>query len=458
MGSRMQRCNLYIPVEVKNREFFAKVFLASHAARKGFNVILGRKSELNELVVGMPPGIYYGLGAFENLKSFYDRLQRLGFAVVVNEEEGLVTYSDSMYVDMRISGETLGHIEELLTWGGENQRVLTRAFPDKEGKFHVTGNPRFDLLKLQNHNVYADEMAQIEKKYGKFALVCTSFSSINHFDRNLDYIQSLIEKKTLRSESSIESFKRYREVKAKTFAAFLEAISRLAEENPETCIVVRPHPSENPDAYRDLETRYANIHVDVRFSVHPWIIKAQALVHHYCTTSLEALAVGTPRFALRPVNDPLSEKEFPFSCSVECNTVEKLVQEVSRCLTQGRENFEKSPLPEDYSWYVSNIGDQLATEAIVERFCRVCEKAGLKSRTGGVRALQRRGAYMVKKRLRGLVRRKGLQGYVDHKFPHLSLEEVVGLLECYGAEGIECRKMACDFINIKSARMSDTSR
>ena len=190
--------NFYIPVEVKNRELHAKVLLAAHAARRGFDVVLGRKNDLNELVVRMPAGVYLGLGAFENFHPFYARLRQLGFAVVVNEEEGLVTYSDSMYIDMRVSRLTLEHVDELLTWGGESQRVLAQAFPEFGQKFHITGNPRFDLLKPKSRRVYDDEMRAIMAQYGDYVLVCTSFSSINHFDPKLDYLQSLIDKKTLR--------------------------------------------------------------------------------------------------------------------------------------------------------------------------------------------------------------------------------------------------------------------
>ena len=167
--------NLYIPIEVKNRELYAKVFLAIHAAREGFNVFLGRKNELNQLIPSMPTGIYYGLGAFENFRQFYARLQQLGFTVAVNEEEGLVTYSDDMYIDMRVSGATLHHIDAMFTWGAENQRVLAQAFPKFAQKFHVTGNPRFDLLKPGNNLVYANEMAEIASQYGRFLLICTAF-------------------------------------------------------------------------------------------------------------------------------------------------------------------------------------------------------------------------------------------------------------------------------------------
>ena len=442
--------NLYIPVEVKNRELHAKVFLAAHAAKRGLNVILGRKNDLNELIVRMPAGVYLGLGAFENYRQFYARLQQLGFAVVVNEEEGLVTYTDSMYIDMRLSRPTLQHIDEMHTWGRENQRVLAQAFPEFDTKFHITGNPRFDLLKPANQRVYAPEMAAIDAQYGRFVLVCTSFSSINHFDSQLDYVQSLITKKTLRTQESIENFKRYREIKVQTFASFLEAIPRLAAANPSVNIVVRPHPSESADAYRQCAAGLPNVHVDARFSVHPWISRAEALVHHYCTTSIEALAVGTPRFALRSVKDVLSETEIPFACSVECADVDQLVSRVSACLAVGKGNWQPPAITQDYSWYVSNIGAPLAVASIVDRVqglrtgsqLREDSSSGLKTQTARI-------AYLGRKALRRVIRGKGAQRYLDHKFAHLSIAGVQGLLEAFGADGVECVAFSGDFINIR---------
>jgi surface carbohydrate biosynthesis protein len=444
--------NFYIPVEVKNRELHAKVLLAAHAARRGFSVILGRKNDLNELVVRMPAGVYLGLGAFENFRPFYARLQQLGFAVVVNEEEGLVTYSDSMYVDMRVSRATLEHVDELFTWGGENQRVLAQAFPEFGPKFHITGNPRFDLLKPQCRQVYEDEMRAIEVQYGDYILVCTSFSSTNHFDPKLDYLQSLIDKKTLRSQASIDNFKRYREVKQETFAAFLEAIPRLAAAHPGVNIVVRPHPSENAEVYRQCAAGLPNVHVDARFSVHPWILGARALVHHYCTTSIEALAAGTPRFALRPVKDELSEKDIPFGCSVECADVEQLLARVASCMAAGRGGWEAPPLPRDYSWYVSNIGEPWASAAIVDRVQGLAAAGALRS--GSADSLQTRlarGAYALRKTARNVLRR-GDHRYLDHKFARLSLPEVEDLLRAFDAADVEASAYSGDFIHIRQRR------
>ena len=447
--------NIYIPIEVKNRELHAKVFLAKYAAERGYNVILGRKNDLNEWVLRMPPGVYVGLGTFENFGAFYAMLKRRGFKIVVSEEEGLVTYSDKMYVDMRVSKATLEHVDALFTWGAENQSVLAAAFPQSVNKFQVTGNPRFDLLKPRNWPVYAPEMEDITRKYGRFILVCTSFSSINHFDRNLDYLKSLIDKKTLRTPESIENFERYRDIKKTTFSAFLEAIPRLASIDDSINIVVRPHPSENMDVYLEFEKQFPNVHVDARFSVHPWIIKAHALVHHYCTTSIEALAAGTPRFALRPLRDALSEKEIPFGCSVECASVDELTRQVSECLATGKDHWRGKSLGGDYSCYVSNIGDHQAAERIVDRISDLTAAQGKENVQGGIaRGLKTwvaNSGYTAKKAVRGALRRGvGSRHYINHKFAHLSLDEVQKILRAFetGGPHLECHCFAGDFINI----------
>lgn len=446
--------NLYIPVEVKNRELHSKLLLAKHAAERGFNVIVGRKNDLNELVPHMPAGIYVGLGAFANFRNYFASLKERGFVVVVNEEEGLVTYSDSMYLDMRVSRDTLAQIDELLTWGDENQRVLSEAFPEFNDKFKITGNPRFDLLKPENRQVYAAEMDEIKQKYGRYILICTSFSAINHFDPTLDYLASLIKKKTLRTPESIENFKRYCEVKKVILKGVLEAIPRLAALDESINVVVRPHPSENKAIYHAFEKDFANVFVDSRFSVHPWIIAADALIHHYCTTSIEALAAGTPRFALRLVKDPLSEKEVPFGCSNECESVDELVEQIAATLKAGKDDPRDAPLRQQYSCYVSNIDDHSAVDVIVDELQRLACAHGLEQKSTGLKTLLATTRYVGKNFLRRVLRRnrKSVE-YINHKFSDLSLDEVREILDAYASSGVplEIREFAGNLISLRRA-------
>ena len=305
----VKRPLLYIPVEVKSREFYAKYYLGYICSLHGFDVIIANKNVLNSFILDMPPGIYFGLGAFENFYPFYKELKSRGFLIAINEEEGLVTYSDDMYIDMRVSQRSLSVIDHIYCWGDENKSILSKVYPEYSSKLFSTGSPRFDLLKSPLAEIYSQESSYIHAHYQSYFLCCTCFSSINHFDKNLDYLQSLIDKKTLRTQNSIDNFLRYQKVKSITLDTYLESIRSVALNFPDRTIVIRPHPSENTEIYSSLASEFPNVFVETRFSVHPWILHCSALIHHYCTTSIEALCADIPRYAIRPVSDPASEKE-----------------------------------------------------------------------------------------------------------------------------------------------------
>jgi len=454
--------NFYIPIEVKNREFYAKILLAKYAEDNGFTVIVGRKNELNELVLNMRAGVYIGLGAFENFRVFFKSLKLRGFHVVISEEEGLVTYSDEMYIDMRVSKKTLEYVDQFFTWGDENLDVLSKGLPKFADKFKVTGNARFDLLKPEFSKVYRGEITKIKEKYGQYILICTSFSSINHFDPDLDYEQSLIDKKTLKTAESITNFKRYSKLKSNTFNAFLEAIPALAKQNPHVSVIIRPHPSENRVVYEQFTNKYSNVFVDMRFSVHPWIIQAEALIHHYCTTSIEAYAAGTPRFSLRPERDSLSEKEVPFECSCECLTVDELVSSVSKCIVGLTKHCHDMKPTMDYSHYVLNMGDVIASSKIVKYISSFKDKDKdivsntlYKSIMSWGQEITARLIYTTKKNIRILLKLSTSNSYQSHKFDKLSVDEIENVLRSLdknsSLEKYKCEKIVDNFVKITSA-------
>jgi surface carbohydrate biosynthesis protein len=365
---------LFLPVEVKSRELLSKTLLAQLAAERGFEVFIGRKGEINALVPHMRPGVYYGLGTVANFAPFYADVAACGHSVVVSDEEGLVTFSDRMYLDLKVSPETLRSVDRLFAWGRENVRVLSDGRPESAAKVRATGHPRFDLLKAPYRRIYDAEIAEIRAAYRRYVLMCTSFASCNHHIRGLDYLQSLIDKKVLTSDRDIEMYGRYQRTKAAAFQAFRRAVPLLAASFPEVQFVIRPHPSENGDVYRDAADSQSNVHVDSRFSIHPWLLAADATVHHYCTSAVEAYAAGTPGFALRPERDAGVEKEIPYACSVSCESPEQLVNRMRPVLEEpARGTGSRTTLAGSYVDYVANIGDQVASSAIVDEICQVVQ-------------------------------------------------------------------------------------
>jgi surface carbohydrate biosynthesis protein len=445
--------NFYIPVEVKSRELYSRILIAKYAAERGFNVYLGRKGELNDGMAAMPPGIYYGMGTVRNFAPFYRSVAGRGNRIAVNDEEGLVTFSDDMYLDLKVASETLASIDLLFAWGEENFRVLSKGRPDAASKLRITGNPRFDLLKDPFRRVYDGEIAGIRRRYPRFVLVCTSFASCNHYIAGLDYVQSLIEKKVLTGPASVAVYRRYQQMKRTAWEAFMKAVPMLARAYPDIDFVVRTHPSENPEPFREWEGAHRNVHLENRLSIHPWILAAEALVHHYDTSAVEAFAAGTPGFALRPERDASIEKEIPYECSTECKSPEDLLESLKPVLVSGaggRRGALKSR--KDYIPYVWNIGDSIASERILEEISRLTEgrvPGGDSSRWVG-------GRSALAGRLRGAVApflpwgRAGRR-YVAHKFDRLSAAEVEKVLDVFAPgnrRGFRCEGVGYNLVRI----------
>ena len=352
---------IYLPVEVEVRELVSKIHLAIRGAQKGNKVIIGQKSILNKLIKYLDKGIYVSGGAFSNYVPFFKNIVENGFKICVLEEEGLITFKKKFYLDMRTDKNCLDFVSRYYLWGDHQYDMLASKYPSKKEKFLVTGNPRFDFLSKRNQNIYSDEINIIKGKYKNFCLVCTCFPSINHYDRKLNVIEHLKSKNTLRTKESIIHYKNYQKIKKKTFKEFLKFIEEYSFINPNINIVIRPHPGESNVPYEIFTKKFKNVFIERNYSVHSWIIACQFLLHHYCTTSIEALALDTESYCIRPESYKKGEYEFPFKCS---NTFKK-GKDMSEDLNKRgvvRRNINKS----SYTKYVKNIIKCNSSKLIIE--------------------------------------------------------------------------------------------
>jgi hypothetical protein len=79
---------LIIPVEEQSRELDAKLLLASVAAERGFQVIVGSRHEIHLQAARLPAGIYYAKSFRPISLKMFDILCGLGFEIVACDEEG----------------------------------------------------------------------------------------------------------------------------------------------------------------------------------------------------------------------------------------------------------------------------------------------------------------------------------------------------------------------------------
>lgn len=306
---------LIIPVENQVRELDAKLLLACVAAERGLPVVLGSRTYVNFAMPHLPRGLFLAKSMRSISKRMLSIIRGLGHEVVAWDEESLVRYSSPEYYAWRYSEDTFKVIDQLFAWGADDAAFFKSYHGYTGVPVHVTGNPRIDQLRPEVRGYFASEVQALKARYGDFILVNTNFSFVNNFVPSLNLI--------VRDESGQEVVSRTGLGMSLPFAKgmaahqqaiydhFRELLPQLATWFPGHRVVLRPHPSENHDVWRQVLAGCRNIDVVHEGNVVPWLMAARVLLHNGCTTAVEASVLETPAVSYMPVTSEVYDYHLP---------------------------------------------------------------------------------------------------------------------------------------------------
>ena len=304
---------LLLPVETLNREFDAKLLLALHAAERGWWPVIGKRSTLRDHLHRFPPSVYFSKGFRSVNGPLFRIIDGLGHAIVGLDEESLVIVSDDMLL-LRMDRKAVTTVRLIFAWGANDSRVLGLSDGLKHKSIIASGNPRIDLLRPELSGYFAPEVSAIRDRFGRFALLNTNFSMVNHFLPNQTRLRFA---KWVPAERVREMKTGLLGHKTKLLDAFLKLLPGLAETLAPDALVIRPHPSENWQLWHDAARGLDNVHVVHDGSVGPWLAAADVLIHNGCTSAVEAAVIGTPALSYRPVKAPGFDNDLPNGLSFE---------------------------------------------------------------------------------------------------------------------------------------------
>lgn len=421
---------LYLPLDVKVRELDGKLFFAARAAARGWNAVIGQKRQVAAAMPFLPPGFFAGFGGQENFAKSYAQYRALGHKILILDEEGLVTHNEDIYARTRLCDAALAQCDLFSFWGEVQRDMVLRRRPDLAGKSVVSGNPRMDVLRPEFSALRTEEAAGLRARFGRFILLNSNFGSCNHFTGGDAYFESLKTKKVIQSQAEETHYRRYFDYRAKVMEAILGVLPTLSAAFSDMNIVVRPHPSERADAWKERAAGLPNIHVLHEGSVLPWIAATQCVLHNFCTTAIESHALGVPAVSYRPVIDDTLESPLPTLVSHVAKTPEDLVATLRRAIDQR----PPSPAdPDEVHRYACNLGGgPFASDILLDAM----EKFAFPEAGGRRAAFPAVPAFALRDGLRALreylsVSLKGRnadQGYIAHKFSGLSRAEMSDIL------------------------------
>lgn len=366
----MEHTRLYVGIETKVREFDAKLLLACVAAEAGYDVVLGQQKMFLKRLGEMPRGILLNKSISPSKAKKYDHYTKLGFKLVAYDEEGLAPFNADEYQKRRVSVDSLKPLDYFFAWGTWQQEVIVQKAPFAQHKVIPVGHPRMDLTRRELRAFYDDEVKRLQAQYGRFILINTNFSFYNHF-KGRDFEVILREKAKagkVVDERQHAYYMRVSEHKKALFYEFADMVVRLHQRFPDVSIILRPHPSEDHEYWRQTLPQHARIQVVHEGSVLPWILAAEVMIHNSCTTGIEGYLLEQPVLSYRPVQAEELEIPLPNMLSEQVLTIDTLLDRVEWYLMnndtrQPSADAEKRAI---VSRYITGIEGPLACDRIVE--------------------------------------------------------------------------------------------
>lgn len=361
---------IYIPIEIKVRELWPKLWLASQIVKKDFICIVGDKNGVHTAMQVYPPGIYFDKSISQNKTAHLRKIGKMAQAIVCQDEEaGIARDEIESFFAIRVSEENIGLTKRFYCWGQTDYEYLCNKYSAYANRFRLTGSPRIDLWRTEiAADIYKNEMKRIKSKYADYILINSSFGITNEAEIEKRLKQALAYGNITRQNYS--SKKKELEIRLNEFRTFVEMINEIALSRPHQNFVVRPHPSEPLDEWKKQLKTMKNLHLIRDGDVTPWIAASKAIIHEGCTTGLQGVLMKKPVLSFVPksqVDGHVKYNDFPNKVSFRTLSVKELLQMIDRLdKGWGKESADYRLKFELLTAKIAKVNGKYAAELIAE--------------------------------------------------------------------------------------------
>jgi surface carbohydrate biosynthesis protein len=308
-----------MPIETVSREFFSKLLLAHRLADLGHASFLGEKGRILKLSSLVSPAVYIDKGFHKGVSErIYKRLRKKNIQIVSLDEENAVDFGDYQQLDLRFPSYILKKFDLIFLWGKSQYKFLKKNRVNFDAqKIFTTGHPRFDLLKVKYNDLYKDKVQIYKKRYGNFILINTNFGLGNNINPDKELIKIYSSR-----FPQINELIQYQRKQVKNFILLAKQISAHTNH----IVIFRPHPEESHKIYENAFSSHPKIKVLYQGSVVPWILASEIMIHHDCTTALEAAMMGKASIAYTKSLSPSLTTRIPLEVSYNVSDSSKILK------------------------------------------------------------------------------------------------------------------------------------
>lgn len=378
------KTNILFPVETTARELDSRIVLGVKVADSNKIVTIADQQLVRSLTHFIKGGVFFGKHLFGKPKfsddKHYRRLKTRGIKVVyLSEEGGIWPGQEEFWSKTLIRQEKPSLFDEsdiYCTWG-DWQLDFAKKNYDLKCTSLVTGTPRFSILTPKYSELYNYDADLLREKFGKFILFNTSFSAANGINREEGWFNDLHGYSPDDSESRSRWFGKYSQ-QLIAVATIVELVNRISVDCPEYQLVIRPHPSENMQYYRNVFRHIENVHVEYEGSAIEWIIASKLLIQSGCTTGLEAVLLNKKVINLSVSDDSVANVHIPEQCGLKTADMDTIIDTI-------KNNFQhpdlvKRPSDETSFKLVQNLSNENSLDILAKEIEKAARTVDLSSK------------------------------------------------------------------------------
>ena len=364
--------NLYILTEITKRELDSNLLLACIAANNNFEVMISNSDTINYLNKKnlLKPGVFHtkSLVHGEKKKELHNQLKKNEIKITSLDEEAGLVYKDlKIYGETRYSNEAINVVDKIFCWGDHDYNFLTSMFEIKDDKFVLSGSPRFDLL---NNNFFSYWASN--ENMEKDILISGNFNLVNGYVPTSKILSEMENQGYfLRSKNYETELKKIIEDSRKKFSSFLEAIHLLVNKFKNEKFLIRPHPLEKMDIWKENFIKYPNVKISRDDNINNKLINSKMLIHNSCTTAFQAYSLKIPAICFSPIETKSNYGEPANSISEETKNIEELFNLINKILNK---NYKISNLENKNKIFQNKIfkkDHELAGDIIVGNWLKL---------------------------------------------------------------------------------------
>ena len=118
--------------------------MTAYALLKKYNVIIGEKNELRQLIKHFPPGVILEKSIRKNSVERFKSWKKLGHKIVSLDEEALMYHDNKIYLKQNIDDYIHKYLDYFFLWSKKHKKMIFKTKISKNSI--IVGNHRIDTV------------------------------------------------------------------------------------------------------------------------------------------------------------------------------------------------------------------------------------------------------------------------------------------------------------------------